>query len=220
MAGGTTVTRRPLTTPRAAAVAGVVFSALMFVDLAIVRITIPYDPDEPGIWLMDPARRNAVRFALNLIPFAGIAFLWFVGVLRDRLGALEDRFFATVFLGSGLLFVGSLFASAATTSALIAAIAAGNIHLPNSETYYFARRLSYTFVNVFAIKMAGVFIFSLCMIVLRTATLPRWVAYSGFGCGLVMLVVITSWGWIALLFPSWMLVASAYILFSYRPAER
>src|SRR6516162_6157238 len=110
MAGGTTVTRRPLTTPRAAAVAGVVFSALMFVDLAIVRITIPYDPDEPGIWLMDPARRNAVRFALNLIPFAGIAFLWFVGVLRDRLGALEDRFFATVFLGSGLLFVGSLFA--------------------------------------------------------------------------------------------------------------
>src|SRR5215471_3694353 len=99
MAGGTTVTRRPLTTPRAAAVAGVVFSALMFVDLAIVRITIPYDPDEPGIWLMDPARRNAVRFALNLIPFAGIAFLWFVGVLRDRLGVLEDRFFATVFFG-------------------------------------------------------------------------------------------------------------------------
>jgi hypothetical protein len=26
-------------------------------------------------------------------------------VLRDRLGELEDRFFATVFLGSGLLFL-------------------------------------------------------------------------------------------------------------------
>jgi hypothetical protein len=169
---------------------------------------------------MDPARRNAVRFALNLIPFAGIAFLWFVGVLRDRLGAFEDRFFATVFLGSGLLFVGNLFASAATTTALVAAIAAGNIHLPHSETYYLARRLSYTFLNVFAIKMAGVFIFSLCTMALRTAILPRWVAYSGFGCSLVMLIVITSWGWIALLFPSWTLVASAYILLSCRPGER
>ena len=41
--------------------------------------------------------------AVNLVPFAGIAFLWFIGVLRDRLGALEDRFFATVFLGLGML---------------------------------------------------------------------------------------------------------------------
>ena len=44
---------------------------------------------------------------MNLIPFAGIAFLWFIGVLRDRLGEQEDRFFATVFFGSGLLFLGS-----------------------------------------------------------------------------------------------------------------
>jgi hypothetical protein len=51
--------------------------------------------------------------ALYLVPFAGIAFLWFIGVLRDRLGELEDRFFATVFFGSGLLFLAMLFASAA-----------------------------------------------------------------------------------------------------------
>ena len=48
-----------------------------------------------------------------MAPFAGIAFLWFIGVLRNRVGALEDQFFSTVFLGSGLLFVASLFASAA-----------------------------------------------------------------------------------------------------------
>ena len=50
---------------------------------------------------------------MNLIPFAGIAFLWFIGVLRDRIGEREDRFFATVFLGSGLLFVAMLFVAAA-----------------------------------------------------------------------------------------------------------
>ena len=57
--------------------------------------------------------------ALNLVPFAGIAFLWFMGVVRDRLGSNEDRFFATVFLGSGLLFLAMLFTSAAIAGGLI-----------------------------------------------------------------------------------------------------
>ena len=48
---------------------------------------------------------ETISLALNLLPFARIAFLWLIAVLRDRLGELEDRFFTTVFLGSGLLFV-------------------------------------------------------------------------------------------------------------------
>ncbi len=74
----------------------------------------------------DPARRRAVVIALNLVPFAGIAFLWFIGVVRDRIGQREDRFFASVFLGSGLLFVAMLFAAAAFAGGLIAEAAAGS----------------------------------------------------------------------------------------------
>ncbi len=55
--------------------------------------------------------------SLNLVPFAGIAFLWFIGVLRDRIGEREDRFFATVFLGSGLLFVAMMFVAVAVAGA-------------------------------------------------------------------------------------------------------
>ena len=58
-----------------------------------------------------------MALALNLVPFAGIAFLWFIGVLRDRLGKAEDRFFATVFFGSGLLYLGMLFSAAALIGA-------------------------------------------------------------------------------------------------------
>ena len=58
--------------------------------------------------------------ALELIPYAGIAFLWFIGVIRSRLGQREDKLFATAFPGSGLLFVGLLFAAAATIGALLA----------------------------------------------------------------------------------------------------
>jgi hypothetical protein len=78
-----------LKAPRAAAIAGILFSVLLIAGLLLFRLSVRADPLEAGA-------------TLYLVPFAGIAFLWFIGVLRDRLGELEDRFFATVFLGSGL----------------------------------------------------------------------------------------------------------------------
>src|SRR6266496_3896161 len=110
----------PLRTPRAAAVAGIVFSVLASAAFVLLRLSVPAHPGVTGAWLTDSGRRAAVAVALNLVPFAGIAFLWFIGVLRDRIGAREDRFFATVFLGSGLLFVAMLFVAAAVAGATIA----------------------------------------------------------------------------------------------------
>lgn len=91
-----------LKTPNAAAVAGLLFSVLLIAAFILVRNSVPAERQEAGAWLRTDA--NTVALAINLIPFAGIAFLWFIGVLRDRLGELEDRFFSTVFFRSGLLF--------------------------------------------------------------------------------------------------------------------
>src|SRR5258705_3924300 len=104
-----------LKTPKAAAIAGIVFSLLLLLILWLLRTSIPADPLEPGAWLAADTR--AVTVALNLVPFAGVAFLWFIAVLRDRLGPLEDRFFATVFFGSALLFLAMLFAAPALIGA-------------------------------------------------------------------------------------------------------
>jgi len=190
----------------------VVFSMLLIVGLGLLRLSAPADPSQPGIWLTDPERRSAVRLALNLFPFAGIAFLWFMGVLRNRLGAREDQFLATVFLGSGLLFVACLFGAAALAGGLLDAVADGRISLPDSEVYYFGRRTIYTLLNVFAFKMAAVFMFTTGTIGLRTSFLPRWVALVGYACALVLLLVITNWPWIGLLFPLWVLLVSAVVL--------
>ena len=108
-------------TPRAAAIAGILFSVLLITGLLLFHLSVRADPLETGAWLKTSS--NKVALALNLVPFAGIAFLWFIGVLRDRLGELEDRFFATVFLGSGLLFLAMLFASAAVAGGIIIAYA-------------------------------------------------------------------------------------------------
>ena len=198
-----------LVPPHGAAIAGVIFAVLMSVGLGLARYAVPADPSQPGIWLTDPGRRNAVKFALALVPFAGIAFLWFMGVLRDRLGEQEDQFFASVMLTSGVIFVTCLFVSAAMTAATLESVAEGHI---DSETYYFGRRMTDVLLNLFAMKMAGVFMFSTCTIGLRTAIFPRWVAFVGYGCALILVLVISNWKWITLIFPAWMLLVSTRIL--------
>ena len=113
----TSITRQAIRTPRAAAVAGIVFSALLTAAMVLVRVALPSDPNDARDWLADGAKRDAALLALNLLPFAGIAFLWFIGVVRDRIGEGEDRFFATVFLGSGLLFIAMVFGTGAVAAA-------------------------------------------------------------------------------------------------------
>ncbi len=92
-----------LRTPKSAAAAGIVFAVLLTTSNVLIRISIPADTGADVQWL--DTRRKAVTIGLALVPFAGIAFLWFIGVVRDQLGDLEDRFFGSVFLGSGLLFL-------------------------------------------------------------------------------------------------------------------
>ena len=204
--------RLPPSPPRAVAISGMIFSALFIASLVLVRLAIPADPTDRGEWIADASIRDSIRWALNLIPFTGVAFLWFMAVLRNRIGLLEDRFFATVFLGSGLLFVATLFAAAAIAHAMLESIAVEGGLPARSETFAFGRRATYALMNVFAIKMAAVFMFVTSSIGLRTAFLPRWLAFVGFAVGLVLLLVITNFAWIALLFPSWVLLVSAYIL--------
>jgi len=208
------------TPPKAAAVAGVIFAVLMITGLWMVRITVPANPTT-GTWFLDPGNRRLFGFALQLMPFAGIAFLWFIGVLRNRLGKLEDQFFATVFLGSGLMFVACMFSATAIAGVFLEGVSAGNEHVVRGETYYPLQRFAQVLMNVFAIKMAAVFMFTTSTIALRTAILPRWIAISGFGFGLAMVAIIATWTWIQLIFPTWMLLVSVRILLAdlSRPTE-
>ena len=135
--------------------------------------------------------------ALNLLPFAGIAFLWFIGVVRDRIGDGEDRFFATVFLGSGLLFVAMLFATGAIAGGLV--VAGGG--RPAAEVWSFGRRVSYTLLTVYAMRMAAVFAISTTTIATRLGLAPRWLTVLGFATGVVLLLSAGLIPWIEVVFP-------------------
>lgn len=208
----------PLRTPRAASVAGIIFSVLMITALVLLRISAPAHPGAGSQWLSDSGRRAAVAVALNLVPFAGIAFLWFVGVLRDRIGEREDRFFATVFLGSGLLFVAMIFVAAAVGGALIAAAAASS-QLPGAGTLALSRNITNGLLNVYAMRMAAVFTLTTVTIARRTQIVSRWLTIAGIVCAVVLLIGIGISPWVELLFPAWILALSLDVLLAGPPAS-
>lgn len=202
--------RERLRTPRAAAIAGILFSGLLITILLLTLSAVPKDALESGAWLAASPRRVVV--AINLMPFAGVAFLWFVGVVRDRLGDSEDRLFATVFLGSGLLFLGMMFVAAAVFGAVVIVNAARPESLANSTTFAMARAFAYTLVNVYAIKMAGVFMVVTSTLAWRTEFLARWIALVGLAMALVLLFASQLFDWSFAIFPAWTLLISFYIL--------
>ena len=207
---GSLAARSALRTPRAAAVAGIAFSVLLITSLVLLRVSVPDNPAVAGGWLTDSGKRTAVAIGLNLIPFAGIAFLWFIGVIRDRIGAHEDRFFATVFLGSGLLFVGMLFVAAAVAGGLIAGISSSGS--PGAGTLALSRNVTSLLLNVYAMRMAAVFTLTTVTIARRTEIVSRWLTVAGIATALVLLVGVGISPWVELLFPAWILAVSIDIL--------
>lgn len=199
-----------LRTPRAAAVAGLLFSVLLVAIFLLLRLAIPADPRESGAWLNNSAKQ--VEWAVNLVPFAAIAFLWFIGVLRDRLGQQEDQFFSTVFFGSGLLFLGMLLILAAFTGGILAAYEAQPQAIVDSAVFHFARSSIYSIANVYMAKMAAVFMMTTSMVAIYTGIAPRWLAVLGFTLAPVLLFGGSYVTWVFMVFPLWVMLISVSIL--------
>jgi hypothetical protein len=204
-----TLIRSSLKTPRAAAIAGIIFAVLYGTSRVLLHLAIPPDVIPDTLWL--GANAGMTSFALNLIPFAGIAFLWFIGVIRDLLGEMEDRLFATVFLGSGLLFLVLTFMAGALAGGMLSAILQSNT-ITETGLYTFNRAVLYQIINIYSIRMAGVFMISMGTIWLRTGLMHRGWAYLTFVLALVLLLSIQFSFWVILIFPVWVFLVSVLIL--------
>jgi hypothetical protein len=202
--------RKALKTPRSAAIAGIIFSVLYGASMVLINISLPHEPAAGLAWLETDVR--TITLALNLIPYAGIAFLWFIGVIRDLLSDMEDRLFATVFLGSGLLFLALTFIGAALAGGLLSSYAVESSVLVQSGVLTYSRKVIYHVFNIYAIRMAGVFMISLASIWLRTGLMHRGWAFLTYVLALVLLLSIDYTMWVTLIFPGWVLVVSMYIL--------
>jgi hypothetical protein len=200
----------PLTTPRAAAVAGVLFALLFGTVLVLVRIALPEGAEPGSQWLI--AGDNNLKIAAHIMPFAGIAFLWFIGVVRDGFGRFEDKFFSTVFIGSGLLFLAMMFVAVGVGAGLEAISSHVVDPSAHSEVATFGQMVLLAVSKTYAIRMGAVFMISLATIWLRTGLMPRWLVGVTYlvALGLILAGEITMW--LTLAFPIWVLVVSVLLL--------
>jgi len=203
-----TLTRQAIRTPRAAAVAGIIFAVLITISLVLMRLAIPEELSgaNTASWL------QGNKTTLTLVPFAGIAFLWFIGVVRDRMGALEDQFFSTFVFGSGLLFLAMMFVTAAIAGGILSSYALSPDTLTKSGVLVFGRAVMYTITKVYAVRMAGVFMIALATIWMRTRVMPRVFVFLSYALALLLLVSSDVTSWLVLVFPAWVFVISMFIL--------
>jgi hypothetical protein len=203
--------RRPMNSPRAAALAGVLFALLFTAALVLLRTSLPDQPTIPEDW-PDDAAATRLKIALSVLPFAGIAFLWFMGVVRDRFKETEDQLFSSVFIGSGLLFLAMVFVSAAIAGGLLASVSFVTDAQSRTEVSSFGRAVMLQISNVYALRMAGVLLISLGTMWLRTGVMPRWLSFVTYAVAIILLFVTTLSLWVTLIFPTWVFAVSILIL--------
>ena len=142
------------------------------------------------------AARN-IKVAAILMPFAGIAFLWFIGVVRDGFGRYEDKFFSTVFIGSGLLFLAMMFVTMAVGAGLVTSNAVVD-SAAHAEVATFGQMVLLALTKTYALRMAAVFMISLATIWLKTGLMPRWLVVVTYLVALAFCWQATSacgWRW-------------------------
>lgn len=186
------------------------FALLFGATLILIRVRMPEGAGDTAEWLNH--RRGSVVTATLLMPFAGISFLWFIGVVRDGLGRYEDRFFATVFLASGVLFLATMFVATAVAGGLVASNAGVIDPAAHREVVEFGKTVVLSASKTYALRMAAVFMISLATIWLRTGLMPRWLVALSYLAAAVLLIISDLSMWAALAFPIWVLVVSGLLL--------
>ena len=105
-----------------------------------------------------------------------------------------------------------MFVAAAVFGAIVIVNAARPESLANSTSFALARAFAFNMVNVYAIKMAGVFMVVTSTLALRTGFLARWIAFVGLAMALVLLFASQLFDFSFAVFPAWTLLISLYIL--------
>lgn len=206
--------------PEAAAVAGIVYAALAI--LAVLRLqdfpSLGLDEAEITAWFDDTGHRAQLIGALTLASISGIAFLWFVAVIRRRLGEHEDQFFSTVFFGSGVAYVVVWLSGAAALAAPAVAMTALDAAEVSPASASLAGGTGAALILVVAPRLQAVFVFSTSTVILRSQVLPTWLAVLGYLMGLAMFVVPIVTQPLGLAFPAWVFIVSVVMLIN-RPRD-
>ena len=147
------------------------------------------------------------------MPFAGIAFIWFVVLLRMWIRAEADKrnvMQSNIQLTSGTLYIAIFFVSAAAMSVFSATAQFTDHEIDPALARQFPN-FAYTLLLVFGMRMAAMFVFTTSALGKKSKLMPRRFAYIGFAFGLFLLLSVSLFPWLAVVFPVWILMVCAHI---------
>jgi hypothetical protein len=211
--------RRDIRSPRSAALAGILFSFLSIASMMLLYRSLIVSPADIGIeWL--EGLSGAASSVLVLVPFAGIAFLWFTGVIRDLVGDREDRFFSTVFFGSGIILVVMMYTWAAAVGAILGTHAAAAHLSIDNDVYVYGFTFMDQIIGNYFLRMAGVYMLSIASLWTRAEVVPRWLIIVTYVVALGFVLFAGILRAARFFFPAWVLLVSIYILIvNYRSTQ-
>ena len=209
--------RRALSSVESAALSGL--AAAVLSTLAVYLLG-----RQPGVssssddlrWYADSGNRFTVFLGLNLAAVGVVAFLWFMAVIRRRLGDREDQLFATVFLGSGIGFGLLTMTAAVCAAAPTFVVHFGDGGSLDESTVDLAHGLWFGLWGVSASRLAGVFMAATSTIGMRFGVLPNWLSRLGLVLGALLGVTGAFAGPLDFLFGAWLAIVSLTLLFSQR----
>ena len=198
----------------AAAVAGLVFAVLSFIASVLLTSAPDLSVSDAEItaWYTDAANRRSLTAGLSLSIVAAISFLWFVAVIRRRVGDREDRFFATVFLGSGILLTAVMLVGAAALASAAVTVDLAGGRVPDASFLAGMNGLGKSLVLIVLLRLQAVFMASTSTLALRTSAFGRWISYLGYCLALVIFFMPTVSEPVGLAFPVWVGVLSIALL--------
>ena len=211
----------PRTDTRAPAVRWGGIAAIVFAVLFVVGFLLVSDsPDGDASnlkWVRyyaDSGNRRMVVIGVILLTLAAIAFLIFLGILREWLrgGAAGSAWIATVTFASGLVMVAMLGVFAIGQGTVAASINFGDAPVPrDADIMRSFVSAGFGALLLFGATTAGLLVFTTSILSGRAALLPRWLVVSGYVAG----VIVFFGGLLFLpfvLFVLWMLVVGIVMI--------
>jgi len=205
---------QPLEVRRAAirtAALGIAFSTLYLFTFILFGYRAPRvgaTDEEVIAFYSDPTdRRLLIVIGLYLVPFTGIAFIWFIVALRMWVTASAPRenvLFSNVQLVSGIIFTTLLFVAGASMSVTAATVEFADGPVDPLLARQFPQYGSMILL-VFGMRMAAMFVLATSNIGRTTGILPNWFAMMSFVMALGMLLSLSLSPWLVIAFPAWIL---------------
>lgn len=205
--------RRRLSSVEAAAVAGIVCAIGWSLSLRglLGAPGIGASEGEISRFYSDRANGTVAVVWLQILVISTLAFLWFVGVVRGRLGAREPRLFGTVFFGASILLAGLLFVGATFLAAPSVLVVVGD-SVPAPEAVSVMRAGAAVALSVCAPRLATLVMFSVASLGRATGALPRWLVWLTYAVGVVEFVNVSISTPTIYVLPAWIALVSVVLL--------